>query len=499
MWSAAVRGVEGYPVAVELDVSNGVPAYATVGLPDSAVRESRERVASAVRNSGYDFPARRITVNLAPAEHRKRGTQFDLPVGVGLLAASGQIPDGDWRARFWFMGELALDGQVKPVSGMLPMAAAARRQGAGGIVLARENAPEAAAVGIPCYAVASLEEATRFITGKVALQPAEPGRAPAAAEPPDLSEVRGQAMAKRALEVAAAGGHHLLFTGPPGCGKSMLARRLPGLLPGLEPREALELATILSVAGMLERGGLPSTRPFRAPHHTASAPALVGGGRPCRPGEVSLAHGGVLFLDELPEFPRDALEALRVPMETGRAVVTRVEECAEYPASFQLVAARNPCPCGWRGHPARACSCAPGQVARYQGRVSGPLLDRIDLRVDLAPLPFAEWANEDPPDAEATVAVRARVLAARGRAEARLGRSRANGAMTPREVRRHARLSAEPQALLERAARRFQLSARSLDRTLRVARTLADLAGSERVETGHVAEAVRLSAGEGRV
>jgi magnesium chelatase family protein len=491
--SAAVIGVEAFAVHVEVDVSFGLPVFTMVGLPDASVRESRDRVRSAIRNSGFDFPANRVTVNLAPADVRKAGASYDLPIALGILAATGVVERRHIEDVI-LLGELSLDGSIHPTRGVLPVAAAARRQGVAGLLLPAANAAEAAVVAdLRLFPVQCLDEAVRVLNN--------PACAPATARqrppPPDdsmsvgdLKDVRGQAFARRALEVAAAGGHNLLLIGPPGGGKTMMARRLPGILPALTFDEALECTAIHSVAGLLPPGaGLLATRPFRSPHHTISDVALVGGGSLPRPGEISLAHHGVLFLDEMPEFDRRVLEVLRQPVEEGRITIARAARTVSFPARFMLVAAMNPCPCGYHAHPTRECRCAPQHIHRYRERISGPLLDRIDLVVNVPAVPLAALTGPD--EAEASSAVRARVVRARERQRARFGSWRLNAEIDGVGLAACCRPDAHARRLLETAAERMGLSARGYDRVLRVGRTIADLENVEVVGLPHAAEALQ--------
>jgi magnesium chelatase family protein len=492
--SAAVFGVEAYPVQIEVDVSFGLPSFTMVGLPDTTVRESRDRVRLAIRNSGLEFPPHRITVNLAPADVRKAGSSFDLPIALGVLATSGQLAPAALEGTL-VLGELSLDGSINAIRGVLPIAVAARRLGLNRLLLPPPNAPEACVVdGLTVNVVRSLGEALQALRSPEAISPTRVSLPEMTATPcdGDLADVRGQLFARRALEVAAAGGHNLLLIGPPGAGKTMLARRLGGILPPLTFEEALECTAIHSVAGTLPAGsGLLTWRPFRAPHHTVSNVALVGGGSIPRPGEISLAHNGVLFLDEMPEFDRRVLEVLRQPLEEGHVTIARAARTAIFPACFVLIAAMNPCPCGYLGDDRRACRCTPANIANYRGRVSGPLRDRIDLIVEVPAVPISAIADAEP--GESSASVRARVLAAREFQRARYGADgpRTNANLRGSAVAAHCRPNVKGRALLLGAAKQLGLTARGHDRVLKVARTIADLASSAGVEREHVAEALQ--------
>jgi magnesium chelatase family protein len=484
--SRALAGLNAPEVTVEVHLANGLPSFTIVGLPDTEVKESRDRVRAALVNSRFEFPARRITVNLAPAELRKESGRFDLPIALGILAASRQL-DAEDLPKYEFAGELSLTGELRPVRGALAMTWRAAQDGRA-FVLPQQSADEAALVdGADIYQAGSLLDVCAHLSGQQPMGRPDAQRTPLEPSYPDLAEVRGQAQAKRALEVAAAGGHSVLLVGPPGTGKSMLAARFPGLLPPMTSGEALESGALASLGSGGFRPEHWKRRPFRAPHHSASMVALVGGGSDPRPGEISLAHNGVLFLDELPEFDRRVLEALREPLESGRIAVSRAARQAEYPARFQLIAAMNPCPCGYLGHFSGKCRCTPDQVARYRGRISGPLLDRIDIQIEVPTLREEELTSPAP--GEGTARVRSRVEAARGRALEERGKMNAH--LSPREVERYCVVESEATALLKQAMARLNLSARAYHRVLKLARTIADLAHAQTVGVAHVAEAIQ--------
>jgi magnesium chelatase family protein len=486
--SAAVIGIEAAPIDVEVDVGPGLPGCHIVGLADAGIREGRVRIRAALENSGFKLPPRKITVNLAPADLRKDGAAFDVPIAVGMLCAAGVL-DVSATAGTLFVGELALDGSLRPVRGVLPIAAWARAHGLRRLVVPPHNAGEAAvAGGCEVRAARDLTQLLAVLNGEDAGETeAGAAEAPLGGGLADLSDVRGQDVPRRALEIAAAGGHNLLFAGPPGSGKTMLARRLPGILPPLTFDEALQTTMVYSTAGLLGGAALVRERPFRAPHHTVSTAGLVGGGPNVRPGEIALAHNGVLFLDELPEFQRATLEALRQPLEDGQVSLVRARRAVVYPSEFMLVAALNPCPCGHLGSTVRTCTCSRAGVAAYRARLSGPLLDRIDLHVDVPALPYRALAEDA--RGEPSAAVRARVVEARERQRARAPAW--NARLSSRQLRDLAPIDAQGHKLLEAAAGRFGLSARALTRVRRVARTIADLAGSGRVAAAHLGEALQ--------
>lgn len=496
VFAAAVQGIDAIPITIEVNCSRGC-MFHLVGLPDSAVKESHERIKSALSVNGYKMPSKEIIINMSPADIRKEGTAYDLPIAIGILAASEEIKS-DRLPHFMIMGEISLDGTIQPVKGALPIAILARKEKYEGLIVPEQNVREAAVVNnLDVYGVRNITEVIDFLNGKCQLEPTVVNTREEFYEKQssydfDFSEVKGQENVKRALEVAAAGGHNLIMVGAPGSGKSMMAKRLPSILPPLSLGESLETTKIHSVAGKLPKGtSLIAVRPFRSPHHTISQVAMVGGGTYPTPGEISLAHNGVLFLDELPEFNRAVLEVLRQPLEDRKISISRAKYSLDYPASCMLVASMNPCPCGYYNHPTKPCVCAPGQVQKYLNRISGPLLDRIDIQVEIVPVPFDKISEMRP--AESSASIRERVVKARKIQEERFKDCPGvycNAQMTPRLMAKYARPDDSGLAMLKEAMLRLNLSARAYDRILRVSRTIADIEGSDKIESYHIAEAI---------